>query len=86
MELSRSTARAKRSCCEKGYVTDAFAGMFSDGEGARTDPIMHRGYYARFRGVDLAVRSFLAKFGTGSQVVVLAAFLSPKRPGAEQER
>ncbi|KAH8053185.1 protein C-terminal leucine carboxyl O-methyltransferase [Aureococcus anophagefferens] len=52
MELSRSTARAKRSCAEKGYVVDAFAPMFSEDTHTRTDPIMHRGYYARFRGVD----------------------------------
>ena len=39
MELSRSTARAKRSCCEKGYVTDAFASMMSEGEVRSADPI-----------------------------------------------
>ena len=63
MELSRSTAKAKRGCCDKGYVNDAFAAMFSPEAPARTsDPLMHRGYYARFRGVDLAVRTFLERF------------------------
>ncbi|KAH8071499.1 protein C-terminal leucine carboxyl O-methyltransferase [Aureococcus anophagefferens] len=75
MELSRSTARAKRSCAEKGYVTDAFAPMFSDDTHTRTDPIMHRGYYARFRGVDVAVRTFLSKFGDSAQLVVLGCGL-----------
>ncbi|KAH8053647.1 protein C-terminal leucine carboxyl O-methyltransferase [Aureococcus anophagefferens] len=74
MELSRSTARAKRSCAEKGYVTDAFAPMFSDDTHTRTDPIMHRGYYA-LRGVDLAVRTFLSKFGDSAQLVVLGCGL-----------
>ena len=75
MELSRSTARAKRSCAEKGYVVDAFAPMFSEDTHTRTDPIMHRGYYARFRGVDLAVRAFLSKFGDSAQLVVLGCGL-----------
>ena len=75
MELSRSTARAKRSCAEKGYVVDAFAPMFSEDTHTRTDPIMHRGYYARFRGVDLAVRTFLSKFGSDAQLVVLGCGL-----------
>lgn len=77
MELSRSTARAKRACCDKGYVTDAFSAMLAPDVGSRSsDPLMHRGYYARFRAVDLAVRAFLAHFGAGNaQVVVLGAGL-----------
>ncbi|KAH8064425.1 protein C-terminal leucine carboxyl O-methyltransferase [Aureococcus anophagefferens] len=66
MELSRSTARAKRSCAEKGYVVDAFAPMFSDDTHTRTDPIMHRGYYALPRPRSSASRSGASSAAPGA--------------------
>ena len=55
MELSRSTAKAKRACADKGYVADPFASLLCEGDAAG-DPLLHRGYYARHRAVDAALR------------------------------
>ena len=60
MELSRATAKAKRACADKG-----------DPAG---DPLLHRGYYARHRAVDAALRAFLKRHPTG-QIVALGAGL-----------
>ena len=54
MELSRSTAKAKRACADKGYVADPFASLLCEGDAAG-DPLLHRGYYARHRAVDAAL-------------------------------
>lgn len=73
MELSRATAKAKRACADKGYVTDPFAAPLCEGDPAG-DPLLHRGYYARHRAVDAALRAFLKRHPTG-QIVALGAGL-----------
>ena len=73
MELSRSTAKAKRACADKGYVADPFASLLCEGDAAG-DPLLHRGYYARHRAVDAALRSFVRLHPRG-QIVALGAGL-----------
>ena len=73
MELSRSTAKAKRACADKGYVADPFASLLCEGDAAG-DPLLHRGYYARHRAVDAALRSFVRLHPQG-QIVALGAGL-----------
>jgi len=70
LELARSTAKAKRACADKGYVADAFAAAFCPAAPeASGDPLLRRGYYARHRAVDLALRTFLRQ----------AARITPRR-------
>lgn len=67
MELCRATARAKRSCADRGYVEDSFVQHFANVE--RSDPSINRGYYARTKALD----SVIVGFGPDVQVVALGA-------------
>ena len=90
MQIAISTARAKRAAAEKGYVVDPFASQLCEAEPAG-DPLLHRGYYARHRAVDLALRAFLREFPAprrrgDSCADFFATTLLPARGGRRRRR
>jgi len=73
MELTVATARAKRSCAERGYVDDPFAAYFVAAGQDRVDPSINRGYYARSEAIEYLVRSFAKGCAGNGQIVSLGA-------------
>lgn len=76
MEMCLATARAKRSCAERGYLSDPYASQFVSSSGHHSDPSINRGYYARIRAIDMIVDEFVKYCGEEDgvvQIVVLGA-------------
>ena len=88
MELSRSTAKAKRACADKGCASPTPSRPLLCGRRGRRSAPASSGYYARHRAVDAALRSFdeAARGRALDRIVALGAGLDGSfwRPGVRR--
>jgi O-methyltransferase involved in polyketide biosynthesis len=65
---------SKFSAEQKGYFKDPFLKYFISGPVAKRAPLINRGYYTRFKAIDIVVERFLRyKASSKHQIVVLGA-------------
>eukprot|EP00042_Codosiga_hollandica_P015529 m.37214 g.37214 ORF g.37214 m.37214 type:complete len:224 (-) comp44952_c0_seq2:478-1149(-) len=67
-------AFCKRSAVTKGYWSDAYVAAFTSGWDRRSKPpLVHRGYFARVKALDIVVKQFVGLAGARSQILNLGA-------------
>lgn len=72
MATNDDASECKRGAVQLGYWHDNYISLFVR-QIQRKAPEIHRGYYARVKGVETFIRKFLKKAGSESQIINLGA-------------
>lgn len=72
MATNDDASECKRGAVQLGYWHDDYISLFVR-QIQRKAPEIHRGYYARVKGVETFIRKFLKKAGGDAQIINLGA-------------